>query len=158
QGRAVFDGPAPPLPFTFRLVVFKQGFQTADSQETMTNSTLSRDVVLLDGTSTPPTGVSCAVLGSNPPQTIIPAISITNFKINGGSEQTTDRTLTLSATFSSPPGVFRAGEGSDLSGRPWVPMNANGTATYQLNAVDERGISFGVRQVRFQVAPTASGA
>jgi hypothetical protein len=159
QGRAVFEGPAPTLPFTFRLVVVKGDFQTVDRQETMTSATQQLSVILLQGTSTLPSNITCPLLGSVAGQTILPSINITNLKVNGGSLQTTtDRTVTLTATFSRTPGVYRVGEIRDLTNRPWIPFSPTAPITYQLNLADERGVNFGVRQIHFQVAPTASNS
>jgi hypothetical protein len=140
-------------------VVLKQGFQHVDQQVTVNSLPLQQSVTLLEGTSTPPSNISCAVLGSVPVLTTLPSINITNFKVNGGSLQTTtDRTVTLTATFSRTPGFYRVGETRDLSNRPWLPFNPNAPTTYRLNLVDERGVNFGVRQVYFQAAPTAANA
>lgn len=157
QGQVNFSGvPAQ----RHRLLVSKTGFEHLDQSFTVSGD-LSVPVQLREGTSTPPfIGACLSALTPIPGQTlefVIPPIRVTNFRVDGGSSQTTtNRTVTLTATFDRAPGFFRVGETTDLSNSVWRQFNPGTPMTYNLNAADDRGVAFGLRKIYFQAAVTAN--
>ena len=157
QGRVSFSGvPAQ----RHRLLVSKTGFEHRDESFTVSGD-LSLPVQLREGTSSPPTIGACfnsltPIPGQTLELSILP-IRVTNFRVDGGSSQTTtNRTVTLTATFDRAPGFFRVGETTDLSNSVWQQFNPGTPMTYKLIAIDPRGVAFGLRKIYFQAAVTAN--
>lgn len=140
---------------TYNVSMIANGFKGKTERVVIRGTDVAPAWALAPGQDT--SGITCPATTSQPQLTVSatvnidrPAPKILSFKMYNGAESTTNRALTLKATFDRTPKFYRAGETAQTSAT-WTVYDAEVNGMIGFTLSDKGSDNFGKRDVYLQV-------